>query len=512
MKKIVIVGGGTAGWMAAIAIASRFPEKHVTVVDPHTVAPIGVGESVTGVVIAFVNDPLHQLNRHEFFRRCDVTFKAGIWYRDWQGTGTEYLAPIDSPPEYFQHHYDCNAEEFYAMVAADGARLGEVQLYAQLMRANRTDHFRNSNGTINWQQAGVSCHFDALKFAAWLKESALQRKNIEYVDDVLESFQQDATTGNILHIRTRGDREIDGDLFLDCSGLHRTLLAKAYQPAWRSYADFIKVDSAIPCFQPYEANQEIPTYTEAKAMPHGWMWQIPTQSRFGRGYIFSSRYIDDQQAIAEMRSQGVDPGDAPRVLRFSPGRFEKLWCGNVCSIGLSGGFIEPLEASTIHGMYVQIRLLTEVLLPFLTPESLPRCAEQYHQLISAAYDDYLDFISYHYHTGRTDTEFWRDYQSPAAMTATNQARWDKWRYAFPMREDFTPIYTQRAGHTTGLVIWATMLDGLQQLSREQAQRVVSMSRQPQKMRDNAARYVQVRNFVVANSLTHREAIQFFCDG
>ncbi len=134
MHRIVVVGGGTAGWMSAIAIGSRFPEKSVTVVDPKVISPIGVGESVTGIVQSLVTDPLNDLSLGEFFRRCDVTFKTGIWYKNWQRDGTEYLTPIDVPAEFFRHHYDCHAEEFYAMVAANGAQLGEVQIFGHLMR------------------------------------------------------------------------------------------------------------------------------------------------------------------------------------------------------------------------------------------------------------------------------------------------------------------------------------------------------------------------------------------
>lgn len=112
MKNIVIVGGGSAGWMTAIALAARFPEKHFTVIDSSVVGPIGVGESVTGVVFAFVADPVHRLSLREFFRRCGPTFKLGIWYQDWQGSGTEYLGPIETPSAYFPHEYPLHSEEF----------------------------------------------------------------------------------------------------------------------------------------------------------------------------------------------------------------------------------------------------------------------------------------------------------------------------------------------------------------------------------------------------------------
>jgi tryptophan halogenase len=509
MKNIVIVGGGTAGWMAAIAIAGRLPESRITVVDSKAMGPIGVGESVTGVVLEFVTDPRHGLTVGEFFRRSEATFKMGIWYKDWLGPGTEYLAPIDSPPKYFKHQYETQTEEFYAAAAADGARLSDVQLYSLLMRKGCTDHIRNPDGTVNAEMAFASCHFDALKFSAWLQEVAATRENIRHVDDVVESFEQEAETGFIKKIQTQTGRELAGDFFVDCTGFHRLLLAKAYQPKWRSYADYIKVDSAIPQLQEYAEGQRIPNYTMASAMPHGWMWQIPTQSRLGRGYIFSSRYVSDEQAIAEFRATGVNVGDAPRILRFQPGRYEKQWEGNVCTIGLSGAFSEPLEASTIHGMSVQIRLLTELLLPFTTRESMRVMGEQYNRLVNAAYDDYVDFISCHYRTGRTDTEFWRDYQRPEALTPANHERLERWCHAFPSREDFAPTYTQHARHTTGFVIWAPMLCAFGLLRPEHAREVVKWSRHPKQLQENAARYIQIRNHILASALTQEEAIKFF---
>lgn len=509
MKNIVIVGGGTAGWMAAIAIADRFPEKQITVVDVKALGPIGVGESVTGVVLEFVADPMHGLTMGEFFRRCDTTFKMGIWYQNWRAVGTEYLSPIDAPQRYFKHKYETNNEEFFAKAAAEGVKLGDAQFFALLMRQNKTDHFRNPAGTVNTQLASASCHFDALKFAAWLKEIAASRANIEHIDDIVESFAQEGETGHITTIRTRAGRDIAGDFFIDCTGFHRLLFAKAYQPKWRSYAAHIKVDSAIPQVVPYVPGAPIPSYTMATAMPHGWMWQIPTQSRLGRGYIYSSRYVSDEQALAEFRAAGVDAGESPRILRFDPGRFETQWEGNVCTVGLSGVFSEPLEATTIHGMSVQIRLLTELLLPFCTRESMRPMADQYNRLVAAAYDDYVDFISFHYHAGRSDTEFWRDYQRPESITPANQARLEKWRHAFPAREDFAPIYTQRAQHTSGLTVWAPMLCGMGLLRADHGRRIVELSRQRQMLEENVARYLQIRNHVVPLALTHAEAISYF---
>ena len=160
-------------------------------------------------------------------------------------------------------------------------------------------------------------------------------------------------------------------------------------------------------------------------------------------------------------------------------------------------------------MYVQLRLLTELLLPFYTVQAAPSLAAQYNHLVTTAYDDYVDFISFHYHTGRSDTEFWRDYQKPEAMTQSNQARREKWQHSFPTREDFVPTYTQQAGLTTGLVLWAPMLCAMGLLNAEHARTMVRHSRYPKKLQENIARYIQIRNRITSSALTQEEAIQHF---
>jgi hypothetical protein len=159
-------------------------------------------------------------------------------------------------------------------------------------------------------------------------------------------------------------------------------------------------------------------------------------------------------------------------------------------------------------MYVQIKLLTELYLPFCTNESMPVLAEQYNRLNSLAYDDYVDFISFHYHAGRNDTEFWRDYQKPAAITPANQYRIEKWKHAFPTFEDFAGVFTQRAGHTTGLVLWAPMLAGLGLFNREHARRVVEKTRYGKRLRENLERYIGQRDRILSTALTHAETIQY----
>jgi len=510
MKRIVIVGGGTAGWMCAISFSARMPDTEIVVIDPAAIAPIGVGESVTGVVQMFVRDPLHKLDQAEFFCESDATLKYGIWYKDWQGAGTEYLTPIDGPHDRFVKAYPSAVEDFFALASADNIRLGEALYYGQLMRSGLTDYLYTDDRTITGRYSQGSCHFDAVHFAAWLKRIAPDRENVIHVDDVLESFEMDENRRFVTKIITKGGQSIEGDFFVDCTGFRRALLAKAYEPNWIDYAKYIKVDRAIPCPVGYAPGEVPPNYSQATAARHGWMWQVPTRSRLGKGYLYSSKYTDDADALAEMRSAGLDPGDDPRVIRFEPGKYAEQWIGNVCAVGLAGGFIEALEASTIHGMYVQIELLSELYLPHYRPPAAEALARRYNELIQAAYDDYVDFISFHYHAGRGDSDFWRDYQKPASITGRNAWRMEKWRHAYPTREDFAPMATQRSALTTGLVIWAPMLCALGYLRQETAQNYLRTSRQLDKARANVVNYIQHRQQMLQRGVPHEEALRFVC--
>lgn len=511
-KKIVIVGGGTSGWMAAIAIAAHFPEKQITVIDPAGISPIGVGESVTGAVQQFVNYPPHGLSMSEFFRRTDATLKLGIWYKDWRRPGDEYLTPIDAPVKFFDHSYYEDIEDFYALATSEGQSLGEIQTHGKLMRAGKTDYFRRpDDGRITGDWSMASCHFDALKFSAWLKDVSRQRPNIVHVDDVMQRFEQDAESGLVTKIVTEAGREIAGDFFLDCTGFRRLLFEQAYGPKWIDFAKHIKVDSAIPSLVDYAAGQEVPVYTVATALKHGWKWAVPTQSRLGTGYLFSSRYVSDEEALAELRSTGVAVEEHPSIIRFRSGKLESQWTGNVCAIGLAGGFIEALEATTIHIMYVQIKALAELFLPFYSREASPVLSRQFNQMMNTMYDDFVDFVSFHYHAGRSDTEFWQDYQKEGAITPRNRERREKWAFAYPLREDFTPSPTNRCFMTTGIMVWMPMLCALGCLHQHTAAALLSRSKYLEQGRRNATKYVAVREAICRGAISQQEAISFLRD-
>jgi len=289
------------------------------------------------------------------------------------------------------------------------------------------------------------------------------------------------------------------------------LFEKAYTPKWVDYSKHIRVDRAIPVFNQL-SESKIPVYTKATAMPNGWAWQIPVGDRIGHGYLYSSRYIDEADAIEEFRASGVDLGESPRVIPFSPGKFSTQWEGNVCAIGLAGGFLEALESTTIHIMHTQIKSLCDIFLPYYSPEAIPGLSRKYNSLMTYMYEDMLDFVSFHYHGGREDTEFWRDYQKSDSVTLRNQERMEVWAHSFPMREDFAGQRTVRFILSSALVLWGPMLCGLGYLKKRNADSFIQNSRLMYQTGKNVRRYRKFTDFVVSNAVNQRDAANHIRSG
>jgi hypothetical protein len=185
-----------------------------------------------------------------------------------------------------------------------------------------------------------------------------------------------------------------------------------------------------------------------------------------------------------------------------------VWQGNVCAIGIAGGFLEPLEATTIHITYVQIKALTELFMPHYTPAAAAPLAQHYNRMIDQMYNDFVDFVSFHYHTGRDDTQFWADYQQESSMTDANRARRDKWRHAYPVREDFPGVLSHRFFLTTGVLVWMPMLCGMGLLDRQTARQWLNASPYLSQARGNAQRYTAARDLIAQTAVSQRDAIAY----
>ena len=410
--EIVILGGGTAGWMAATALVSMLPRQRysVTLVESDEIGIVGVGEATLPQMKNF-NDLLG-IDEAEMMRSTQATFKLGIDFVDWGFLGSSYVHPfgIHGPPAsglaFHQRWHralsegrEWNIEDFSFAVAA--------------ARANRFDFPAAGKTTINSTYA-YAYHFDASLYAAYLRRIAEDR-GVRRVEGKVRDVDQEAA-GDIRALLLESGVRVEGDFFVDCSGFRSLLLAGKLGVEWDDWSQWLPCDRALPV--PTERCGDLTPYTRVTAMKAGWRWRIPLQHRTGNGYVFSSRFIDEEQARDELLASLDEPLLAePRLLKFQAGRRVRSWERNCVALGLSSGFLEPLESTSIYLIQIAIMHLLPL---FPAGKSDPRLIGEFNRRMDLEYDRIRDFLILHYHlNSRDDGELWRycrSMQVPESLT------------------------------------------------------------------------------------------------
>ncbi len=394
--RVVVVGGGSAGWMAAIALAKALPASTVELVESEEIGIVGVGEATFPSIRAFHH--ILGIDEAEFLRATNGTYKLGIEFRDWRAVGEQYFHTFGdfgglSGPRALWGQY-------HRVDDASLGALGEQCLPSVMARAGR---FQAPDG--EQPQFGYAYHFDAVLYAAFLRKLALQRGVRR-------------TEGRIVHVARRADggvaqlqladgRSVDGDLFIDCSGFASLLLGRTLEERYVDFSRWLPVDRAWAC--PCERSAApLAPYTRATALEGGWAWRIPLNNRTGHGHVFSSRYISEEHAREQLLQQ-LD-GEAlaePRLLRFTTGHRERFWVHNVVALGLSSGFLEPLESTSIF--LVQSGLGRLIQLLQAGGGGVPEAVASYNTGMVRQFERVRDFIILHYClTARRDSQLWRD--------------------------------------------------------------------------------------------------------
>jgi len=395
--KIVIVGGGTAGWMAALTFARAQPGKHkVVLVESDSIPIVGAGEGSTRLLHDFLYNVWFDtgIDQKQFFEHANATHKSGIKHVNWTGDGSSYFAPLDG--------------------SSTNGLVPDVEFCLQLM--HDPDHLhRASQLGRNWEKGiwgSGSYHFDAFKVGDYFSKIAIE-SGVEKIVNTVWGVNVDQETNTIKRLVCENGEEIEGDFFVDCTGFKRTLCG-AMDMKWKSYKENLPVDSAIAFRMPIEPNYE--RLTTATAMNNGWCWKIPTAERYGCGYVYSSDFCTKEQAHEEIRQLYGDV-KIQREFQFNSGRSEELWKGNCLALGLAAAFSEPLEATSIHCTIMQTVVFA---LEYLKDDSkdtiLPQRIEKYNSHMAKLYDDMRDFLVVHYMGGRTDTEFWRHITAGNTLT------------------------------------------------------------------------------------------------
>lgn len=343
MYKIVVIGGGTAGWLTALSMNKFMPYSEVTVIASSELGILGAGEGTTPHFLTLLKDL--DIDEQGLYDHAKATVKNGINFSNWNGDGKDYFHPF--------------WEDEYAL------------------------------------------HFDANLLAKHLQTIGLSR-GVKLIDDIVIDINEKAN-GYIKSLTLKELGEFEADFVFDCSGLRRLIIGEHYKSTWNSYADILPAKRAMPFFIDHD-DTDLEDYTGAIAMKYGWVWKIPVQGRYGCGYVFDSDFITDEQAKAEVEEMLGHSITVPRFFDFKAGSFDKTWIKNCISIGLSSGFTEPMEATSIWIQVKSLQHLSKMLPQYIRDGE--RVVEDYNNIVRNMNNDLMIFIHLHYLTKRDDSEFW----------------------------------------------------------------------------------------------------------
>jgi tryptophan 7-halogenase len=394
IRKVVIAGGGTAGWLAAAALSHQLGKiLEITLIESDEIGTIGVGEATIPPIRVF--HKLLQIDEQEFMRATAATFKLGISFENWARRGDHY---IHSFGRNGQPTWMCESHNFWLRSRELGVQ-SELGDYCFELQAAKADKFALSQSA----EINYAYHFDAGQYAKFLRAFS-ERHGIRRVEGKIKEVRQNGESGFIDSLILHSGQEIAGDFFIDCTGFRGLLIEQTLKTGYEDWSHWLPCDSAAAVQT--ELTTPARPLTRAIAHDNGWRWCIPLQHRVGNGLVFSSRHLSDEDAKAELIG-AIDgkPIVAPRILKFQTGRRRQVWNKNCLALGLSSGFIEPLESTSIHLMMVGVTRLLH-LFPFSGVK--PSLVEQYNDGAREEMEKTRDFVILHYHaTQRDDSAFWR---------------------------------------------------------------------------------------------------------
>ena len=401
LRSIAIIGGGTAGWMAAAALAKVLgtQKMSITLVESEEIGTVGVGEATIPPILAF--NALLGIDEDHFVAATHGSFKLGIEFVDWHALGTRYFHPFGV------YGTDVGAIPFEGLwhrlrATGDAGPLAAYSICAAAAEQGRFMRPLTDGGNTPLNRIGYAYHFDAALYARLLRTHAeaagVVRREGRVVDVGLR-----AADGFIETVTLAAGEQVAADLFIDCSGFRALLLGETLGTPYVDWSHWLPNDRAIAV--PTAVTGPPPPFTRSTARAAGWQWRIPLQHRVGNGYVFASDHVSEDEATATLLAglKGETLAE-PRTLRFRTGRREAFWVKNCVALGLAGGFLEPLESTSIHLIQAGIARLLEML---PTRAFEPADTRRYNRLMVEDYDDIRDFIILHFNaTARSDTSYW----------------------------------------------------------------------------------------------------------
>lgn len=432
IKRIAIIGGGTAGWLAANHLGLELdsdPEIEITLIESKDVPTIGVGEGT----VPYIMNGLKKfgISEADLLLTCDTTFKQGIKFVNW-------LDPKLHEDNYYYHSFDVPYPSGidvsgYWMSHHKGP-FDDVGIQARVCELGLSPKLKSSGnyeGVLSY-----AYHFNALKFANLLAKNAKSRFNISHQYATITGVTKD-NFGNIIQLKTDEGNTLDFDFYVDCSGFSSILIDKELKVPFVSKSNEILTDTVLVQQMPLEKNEEIKPYTTATAHKAGWIWDIPLTSRRGTGFVYASKYMNEKEAI-NLYAQylGVDVDSlSPRKIPMEIGYRKEFWHKNCVALGLAQGFIEPLEATSILVTDFSAELLASNFPRELS--DITTFKAEYNKVLTYVWEGVIDFIKLHYClSDRSDSQFWIDNRDEKIMSEQLIKRLDKFKLRPPRASDF----------------------------------------------------------------------------
>ncbi len=437
IKSITIVGGGTAGWLAA-TILNRYTKVEpkvaddltITLIESPNIPTVGVGEAtVPGMARTLQGTGIGE---REFFKRCNASFKLGVMFSNWN-------VDTDGKPINFMNVFSQPSVLDGVPTSTHFSQFGGGEFdYAQLIGPNKdlaeACKAPRTAGSKDYESAaGFAYHLDAGRFAEMLRDTCIERGVVHVLDDVEGVNLDERGFVSSLSLKERGDHPVE--LVIDCTGFKGLIINEALKEPFVSYSKFLANDRALAVQIPHGDPSKMEAMTRSTALGAGWTWRVPLYHRVGTGYVFSSAHRTDEEARDEfMASLGPEAeGFEPRVIPMRVGRTRRPWVKNCVAIGLAGGFIEPLESTAIHMTDMAIRWL---LTYFPTKDFPEPLRDRFNKVSIDLYDEVRDFICLHYALGnRTDDPYWIDTREALELPDTLAENLELWQHTLPAEAD-----------------------------------------------------------------------------
>ena len=399
ISKVVIVGGGSAGWMTAAALACNIQHAcDITLIESEEIGIVGVGEATIPPIRTF--NQMLGLDENEFIRRTKGSFKLGIQFVNWGRLGHQYFHPFGT----FGRPFDLVQNQHHWRLANEAGKAGPLDEYCMAWAVARQGRFARPSADPRsvLSTYDYAYHFDASLYSKFLRDYS-EARGVKRIEGKITAVSQNGESGHVESVTLENGQSVGGELFIDCSGIRALLIEGALKTGYEDWSHWLPCDRALAV--PSERGEFTP-YTRSTAHSAGWQWRIPLQHRTGNGHVYSSSFMhDDEAADILLQNIGAKALADPRLIRFSTGRRRLIWNKNVIAVGLSSGFLEPLESTSLHLIQTAI---SKILAYFPDRDFDPLVVNEFNRVSIAEYERIRDFIILHYKlTERDDSALWR---------------------------------------------------------------------------------------------------------